>query len=115
MCVAGKEADKIRWHCHSSAYEGHHNNERMAAKNLQSGFWWPTLFSDCTLYVYTCMECNKIGNISKRDKIPLNIMLKIESFYCWGIDFMGPYPQSNTYLYILVCVDYVTKWVEAIT
>ena len=27
---------------------------------------------------------------------------------------MGSFPQSNMYLYIMVCVDYVTKWVEAI-
>lgn len=56
----------------------------------------------------------KTGNISKRDEIPLNIMLEVEPFDCWGIDFMGPLPQSNMYLYILVFVDYVTKWMKAI-
>ena len=38
----------------------------------------------------------------------------IEVFDCWGIDFMGPFPPSFGYLYILVAVDYVSKWVEAI-
>lgn len=33
-CVAGKEADDIIWHCHSSTYGGHHSDERTAAKNL---------------------------------------------------------------------------------
>ena len=46
--------------------------------------------------------------------MPLNIMLEVELFDCWGIDFMRPFLQSNLYLYILVCVDYVTKWVEEI-
>lgn len=46
--------------------------------------------------------------------MPLNIMLEVEPFDCWGIDFMGPFPQSNMHLYIMVCVDYVTKWVEVI-
>lgn len=55
-----------------------------------------------------------MGNISKRDDMPLNIMLEVELFDCWGINFMSPFPQLNTYLYILVCVDYVTKCVEAI-
>ena len=27
---------------------------------------------------------------------------------------MGPFPASNGYTHILVAVDYVTKWVEAI-
>ena len=35
-------------------------------------------------------------------------------FDVWGIDFMGPYPNSNGFLYILVAIDYVSKWVEAI-
>jgi len=35
-------------------------------------------------------------------------------FDCWGIDFMGPSPNSSNNQYILVCVDYVTKWVKAI-
>ena len=41
-------------------------------------------------------------------------ILIIEIFYCWGIDFMGPFPPSCGYLYILLAVDYVSKWVEAI-
>ena len=32
----------------------------------------------------------------------------------WGIDFMGPFPMSFGYSYILVGVDYVSKWVKAI-
>ena len=46
--------------------------------------------------------------------MPLTGILEIEPFDCWGIDFMGPFPSSYSYLHILVCVDYVTKWVEAI-
>ncbi|GAU43251.1 hypothetical protein TSUD_133950 [Trifolium subterraneum] len=41
-------------------------------------------------------------------------MLEVEPFDCWGVDFMGPFPSSKSNLYILVCVDCVTKWVEAI-
>jgi hypothetical protein len=46
--------------------------------------------------------------------MPLNGMLEVEPFDCWGIDFMGPFPSSRSNLHILVCVDYVTKWVEAV-
>ena len=46
--------------------------------------------------------------------MPLNPILIIEIFYCWGLDFMGPFPPSCGYLYILLAVDYVSKWVEAI-
>ena len=46
--------------------------------------------------------------------MPLTPILIIEIFYCWGIDFMGPFPPSCGYPYILLSVDYVSKWVEAI-
>ena len=46
--------------------------------------------------------------------MPLTPILIIEIFDCWGIDFMGSFPPSCGYLYILLAVDYVSKWVEAI-
>ena len=46
--------------------------------------------------------------------MPLNPILIIEIFDVWGIDFMGPFPNSIGNLYILLAVDYVSKWVEAI-
>ncbi|KAL5569771.1 hypothetical protein UlMin_026346 [Ulmus minor] len=45
--------------------------------------------------------------------MPLTKILEIELFDVWGIDFMGPFPPSFGNLYILVAVDYVSKWIEA--
>ncbi|KAK8632766.1 hypothetical protein V6N13_073147 [Hibiscus sabdariffa] len=46
--------------------------------------------------------------------MPLQCILEVELFDVWGIDFMGPFPSSHGDLYILLAVDYVSKWVEAI-
>ena len=46
--------------------------------------------------------------------MPLNTILEVELFDVWCIDFMGPFPNSGVYKYILEAVDYVSKWVEAI-
>ncbi|RDX86702.1 pol, partial [Mucuna pruriens] len=46
--------------------------------------------------------------------MPQQPILLCEVFYVWGIDFMGPFPVSNGYSYILRVVDYVSRWVEAI-
>ena len=43
-------------------------------------------------------------------QIPI-IFCKI--FYVWDIDFMGLFAVSFSYVYILLVVDYVSKWVEA--
>ena len=45
--------------------------------------------------------------------MPLKGILEVELFDVWGIDFMGPFPSSLGNKYILVMVDYVSKWVEA--
>ena len=47
--------------------------------------------------------------------MPLNPILIVDLFYVWGIDFMGPFLMSFSYSYILVGVDYVSKWVEVIS
>ena len=44
----------------------------------------------------------------------MNPILVIELFDVWGIDFMGPFVSSYGMKYILVAVDYVSKWVEAL-
>lgn len=44
----------------------------------------------------------------------LQNIIEVEVFDCWGIDFIGLLPSSFSNEYILVAVDYVFKWVEAI-
>ena len=55
-----------------------------------------------------------MGNISRRNEIPMQGILVVQIFYVWEIDFMGPFPLSFGNIYILLVVDYVSKWVEAI-
>ena len=54
-----------------------------------------------------------MGNISIRNEMPLQGILVVQIFDVWGIDFMGPFPSSFGNSYILIAVDYVSKWVEA--
>ena len=54
------------------------------------------------------------GGISRRNEMPLQNIMEVEVFDYWGIDFVGPLPLSFGNEYILVAVDYVSKWVEAV-
>ena len=112
--VPESEQCKIVNECHTSPYGGHFSGERTAHKILQSGFYWPTIFKDCTEWVKLCDRCQKIGNMSSINEMPLRGILVVQNFDVWGIDFMGPFPSSFGNLYILLVVDYVSKWVEAI-
>ena len=113
-CVPENEQGKILDECHASPYGGHFSGERTAHKILQSGFYWPTIFRDCAEWVKLCDRGQKIGNISSRNEMPLRGIMVMQIFDVWGIDFMGPFPPSFGNLYILLAVDYVSKWVEAV-
>ena len=61
-----------------------------------------------------CDKCQRLGKICHRHMIPLNPILVVDLFDVWGIDFKGPFSSSLRYLYILVGVNYVSKWVESV-
>ena len=113
-CVTQEEAKRILWHCHNSPCGGHYGGDKTAAKVLQSGFFWPTLFKDAHQHVLHCDQCQRMGGISRRNEMPLQNIMEVEVFDCWGIDFVGPFPSSFGNEYILVAIDYVSKWVEVV-
>ncbi|GKA91860.1 DNA-directed DNA polymerase, partial [Tanacetum coccineum] len=84
-----------------------------ARKVFEAGFYWSHVFRDAHKLVQTCNASQRARNISSRDEAPQNYIQVCEIFDVWGIDFMGPFPASNRNKYILVAIDYVSKWVEA--
>ena len=53
-----------------------------------------------------------MGNMSARDMMPLTPILIVRIFNVWGINFIGPFSPLLGFEYILVMVDYMSKWVE---
>ncbi|KAH9792667.1 hypothetical protein KPL71_004223 [Citrus sinensis] len=86
-CVPETEFTSILTFCHTLACGGHFGPKRTALK--------------------------RTGNLGPRNQMPQSLILIVEIFYVWGIDFMGPFPSSFGNLYIVLTVDYVSKWVEA--
>jgi hypothetical protein len=70
------------------------------------------MYQDTKEFVRICARCQKHGNKNTWDVMPLQNNLQIELFDVWGIDYMGPFQKSGDAEYILVVVDYVSKWVE---
>ncbi|KAK9921931.1 hypothetical protein M0R45_030423 [Rubus argutus] len=112
-CIPKSEVPHILEHCHTHTWGEHFGGKKTAFKVLQVGFYWPTLFKDCYEFALTCDRCQRVGTISRRDQMPLTNIFEMKIFDTWGIDFMGPFPISYGFLYILVAVEYVSKWVEA--
>ncbi|RDX98280.1 gag-pol, partial [Mucuna pruriens] len=128
-CILDIEINSILQFCHVAPRGGHYGSTRTARKVLDCGylmrvkttknelyqFYWPTISMEAYQFVSTCEKFQKVRvAISKRHEMPQQPILFCEVFYGWGMNFMGPFPISNGYLYILLAVDYVSRWVEAI-
>ncbi|XP_049381222.1 uncharacterized protein LOC125845730 [Solanum stenotomum] len=74
--------------CHSSPVSGHHGGAQTSHKQQ--------------------------GAIYRRHELPMTPILEVELFDIWGVDFMGPFVSSYGQKYILVSIDYVSKWVKAV-
>nr|GFB44854.1 reverse transcriptase domain-containing protein [Tanacetum cinerariifolium] len=99
--------------CHSGPTGGHYRANYTAKKVFDSSFYWPTIYKDAFKLVKRCDSCQRQGKISQKDEMPQNSIQICEIFDVWGIDFMGPFPSSKGNKYILIAVDYLSKWVEA--
>ncbi|GJZ26910.1 reverse transcriptase domain-containing protein [Tanacetum coccineum] len=97
---------------HAGPTGGHHNANLIARKVFDAGFYWPKIYKDAHELVKNCDSCQRQGKISQRDEMPQNSIQVCEIFDVWGIDFMGPFPSSRGNKYILVAIDYISKWVE---
>nr|GEY36157.1 DNA-directed DNA polymerase [Tanacetum cinerariifolium] len=87
-CVHGQEANDILKACHEGPTGGHNGANFTAKKVFDASFFWPTIYRDAHNLVKSCYSCQRQ-------------------------DFMGPFPSSRGNRYILVVVDYLSKWVEA--
>ncbi|GJQ91308.1 reverse transcriptase domain-containing protein [Tanacetum coccineum] len=112
-CVHGQEAVAILTACHNGPTGGHHGANYTAKKVFDSGFYWPTIYRNAHDMVKSCDSCQRQGKISQKTKCLQNAIQVCEIFDVWGIDFMGPFLSSQGNKYILVAVDYLSKWVEA--
>nr|GEU36370.1 reverse transcriptase domain-containing protein [Tanacetum cinerariifolium] len=108
-----QEAIEILKACHYGTTGGHNGPNYTAKKVFDSGFCWPSIYRDAQDLVKNCDVCQCQGKISQRDEMPQNSIQVCETFDVWGIDFMGPFLSSRGNKYILVAVDYLSKWVEA--
>ncbi|GJX58727.1 reverse transcriptase domain-containing protein [Tanacetum coccineum] len=113
-CVHGQEALEILKACHEGPPDCHHSaKHHRRRKVFDARFFWPTIYRDAHSMIKSCDTCQRQGKISQRDEMPQNAIQVCEIFDVWGIDFMGPFPSSHGNKYILVAVDYLSKWVEA--
>ncbi|KAL0540988.1 hypothetical protein IC582_021015 [Cucumis melo] len=113
-CVDALEAEKILEEIHGVCGT-HANGHRMARQFLRAGYFWLTMESDCIKYVRRCHKCQIYADKAHAPASPLHMLTASWPFSMWDLDVIEPIEPkaSNGHRFILVAIDYFTKWVEA--
>ncbi|KAI5425580.1 hypothetical protein KIW84_031405 [Lathyrus oleraceus] len=114
-CVDRHEADLLMTEVHEGSFGTHSNGHAMAKKMLREGYYWLTMEFDCCKFVKKCHKCQIYADKIHVPQTLLNVISSPWPFSMWGIDMIGMIkPKAlNGHRFILVAIDYFTKWVEA--
>src|SRR5688572_25280192 len=105
------EMDSVLYMFHNDTCATHESAERMMEK-MKSRYYWPQMFENIRKYVKTCDACQRRGKFKRNE--PLHPIPVGAPFHRIGIDYVGPLPTTKKgNKYIIVAMDYLTKWPEA--
>ncbi|XP_075475888.1 uncharacterized protein LOC142514743 [Primulina tabacum] len=113
-CLNEKKVDYVLREIHEGCCAEHLGGMYLTRKTMLARFWWPTLKQDSAHLVQICEGCQHHSNFSYS---PATLMKPIWAscpFDQWGMDIVGPFPVVRAQKkFLLVAVDYFSKWVEA--
>nr|KYP50548.1 Gypsy retrotransposon integrase-like protein 1 [Cajanus cajan] len=113
-CLTAPQAAYVIEEIHGGICGMHSGARSMATRVLRVGYYWPTLKLDCQDYVQKCKECQQFSNSHQQPPKTLYQMMSSWPFAQWGMDILGPFPPAKgQHKFLLVAIDYFTKWIEA--
>ena len=89
--------------CHSYSCGGHFGAKRTAHKVLESDFYWPSIFKDAYHFCKSCEKCQKTGNITHKNQMPLTNILVSEMF---GVLILWVHLYSSLFSYDYWMLEY---------
>jgi transposase InsO family protein len=98
ICGTHQSAHKMKWLLH------------------RAGFYWSTMPNDCFRYYRGCESCQKFRDVQLAPAVMLHPIIKPWMFHGWPLDFIGQiHPASSKgHRFVLVAMDYFTKWTEVV-
>ena len=115
-CIdAEEEANQLMRKIHEAECGPHMNGHLLAKKIMRLGYFWMAMEADCIRHVRYCHRCQIYADKINVPPHELRQMSEPWPFSMWGIDMIGPInpKASNGHRFILVAIDYFTKWIEA--
>ncbi|KAJ8470141.1 hypothetical protein OPV22_024484 [Ensete ventricosum] len=113
-CLNPTEAQTTLAEIHEGICGDHVGARTLAHMVLRQGYYCPTLRKDAQAYVRNCEPCQKHARFQHQPMVPLTTADCAWPFAQWGMDLLGPFPPaSGQRRFLIVGVDYFTKWLEA--
>ena len=113
-CISGEDTRYVLREVHEGVCGNHIGARALAGKVLRQRYYWPTILKDATDLVKKCRICQEHTKISRLPSEPLTSIASPWPFQQWGLDILGPLPIGKGQCkFIIVAVDYFTKWAEA--
>ncbi|XP_059075436.1 uncharacterized protein LOC131875353 [Cryptomeria japonica] len=113
-CVDKEKREKLLKFFQNEACGGHFSSSVMTYKMLRNCYYWPGIIKDADEWVKKCDTCQQFKGKVQLPALLLKPVIIEEPFQQWGLDFIGPiHPHSSAnHTYILLDMDYFSKWVE---
>ncbi|XP_075479357.1 uncharacterized protein LOC142520238 [Primulina tabacum] len=113
-CLPVGEVDYVLREIHEGCRREHLGGISLAWKTMLSGFWWPTISQVSSRVVRACEGCQHHSNFQHSLATLMKPIWASCPFDQWGMDIVGPFPIARAQKkFLLVAVDYFSKWVEA--
>ncbi|KAJ4793841.1 Pol-polyprotein [Rhynchospora pubera] len=113
-CVGRAKADEIIAEVHEGICGSHQGITSLGRRIVRAGFYWPSLKKDVETYVRRCEKCQSHARIPRQPPHPMQSISSSWPFDVWGLDLLGPFPQGQGNVkFLVVAVEYFTKWIEA--
>jgi hypothetical protein len=115
-CLGEEHAKVAVREVHDRICGAHQSVHKMNWLLWRVGFYWPTMMDDCIKYQKGCEACQNFGNIQLTPASVMNPIVKPWPFRGWGLDFIREIHRGSSkgHRFILVAMDYFTKWDEAV-
>ena len=109
------EVNQVMQHLHADDCGPHMNDIALAKRIFRQGYYWPTMQTDYIKAVRKCHACEIYGQVHHLPPTELHCLSTPWPFSAWGVDIIGEIRSSSTndHKFIVVAIDYFSKWVEA--
>ena len=115
LCLDCASVDRVMREVHAGVCDPHMRGHMLMRKSMRTGYFWLTMETDYCQFVQRWPKCQMHRDLIHVPPSELHALTSPWPFLVWGIDIIGKISpkSSNGHEYILVVIDYFTKWVEA--